>query len=74
VLVYLCTTCVPGAYRDQKRASDPLELVTCGYELPCGWWELNLGPLEEQSVLLTTEQSPWPVSDFKPFFKDLFLF
>ena len=24
-------------------------------ELPCGCWELNLGPLEEQSVLLTTE-------------------
>jgi hypothetical protein len=23
-------------------------------ELPCGCWELNLGPLEEQPVLLTT--------------------
>lgn len=22
-------------------------------ELPCGWWELNLDPLEEQQVLLT---------------------
>ena len=27
------------------------------YELPCGCWELNLGPLEEQPVLLTTEPS-----------------
>ena len=24
-------------------------------ELPCGSWELNPGPLEEQSVLLTIE-------------------
>ena len=24
-------------------------------ELPCGCWELNPGPLEEQSVLLTAE-------------------
>ena len=28
-----------------------------GCELPCNCWELNSGPLEEQSVLLTTE--PW---------------
>ena len=34
-------------------------------ELPCGCWELNLGPLEEQQlVLLTTEPSLQPVSDF----------
>ena len=23
-------------------------------EPPCGWWELNLGPLQEQKELLTT--------------------
>jgi hypothetical protein len=28
---------------------------TDGCEPPCGCWELNSGPLEEQSVLLTTE-------------------
>jgi hypothetical protein len=28
--------------------------------LPCGCWELNLGPLEEQSVLLTSEPSLQP--------------
>ncbi|EDL00481.1 mCG113792, isoform CRA_a, partial [Mus musculus] len=28
-----------------------------GCELPCRCWELNLGPLEEQQVLLTTEPS-----------------
>ena len=25
--------------------------ITNGFEPPCGCWELNLGPLEEQSVL-----------------------
>ena len=29
-------------------------------ELPYGCWELNPGPLEEQSVLLTTEPSLQP--------------
>ena len=35
------------------RASDALELEL-QYELQCGCWELNLGPLEEQLVLLTS--------------------
>jgi len=38
----------------QKRASD---LITDGCEPPRGCWELNSGPLEEQSVLLTAEPS-----------------
>ena len=37
----------------QDRASD-----SC--ELPCGCWELNLGPSEEQWVLLTTEPALQP--------------
>jgi len=28
------------------------------------WWELNSGPLEEQSVLLTAEPSLQPPQDF----------
>jgi hypothetical protein len=28
--------------------SDPLDLDGC--ELPCGYWELNLGPLQEQPL------------------------
>jgi len=36
----------------QKRAPD---LITDGCEPPCGCWELNSGPLEEQTVLLTAE-------------------
>ena len=39
---------------DQKRASD---LITDGWEPPCGCWELNSELLEEQSVLLTAELS-----------------
>jgi hypothetical protein len=31
-----------------------------GCEPPCGCWDLNSGPLEEQSVLLTTEPSRQP--------------
>jgi len=42
----------------QKAAPDP---ITDGCEPPCGCWELNLGPLEEQSVLLTAEPSLQPL-------------
>jgi hypothetical protein len=38
-----------------KEASDP---ITDGCEPPCGCWELNSGPLEEQPVLLSAEPSP----------------
>jgi hypothetical protein len=31
--------------------------TTDNYELPCECWDLNLGPLGEQPVLLTTEPS-----------------
>ena len=37
------------------------DLVTDGSEPPCGCWDLNSGPLEEQSVLLTAEPSLQPV-------------
>lgn len=40
----------------QKSAADP---TTDGCDLPCGFWELNSGTLEEQSVLLTFEPSLW---------------
>jgi hypothetical protein len=43
----------------QKKASD---LIADGCEPPCGCWELNSVPLEEQSGLLTTEPSLQPHS------------
>jgi hypothetical protein len=41
----------------QKRVLDP---ITDGCEPSCGCWELNSGPLEEQSVLLIVEPSRQP--------------
>jgi hypothetical protein len=45
----------------QKRAPDP---IIDGCEPPCGCWELNSGPLEEQPVLLTTQPSLQPLPKF----------
>lgn len=51
--------CVPGALGEQRSVSDPLELTGAidSCELPCGCWEMNLCPLEEQSVLATADPS-----------------
>jgi hypothetical protein len=46
-------------------ASDP---ITDGCEPPCGCWELNSGPLEEQSVLLTMLPLSHLSSPLTPFF------
>jgi hypothetical protein len=56
--------------RHQERASDP---ITDGCEPPCGCWELNSGPLEEQSVILTAEPSLQPPT-LELFRKDVFDF
>ena len=55
-LMYMSTV---SAYRPacQKRAPDR---IIEGCKPPCGTWELNSGPLEEQSVLLTAEPSLQP--------------
>jgi hypothetical protein len=55
----------------QKRVSD---LITDGCEPPCGCWDLNSGPPEEQSVLLTAEPSlqPYIVSKFNHTYASLF--
>jgi hypothetical protein len=38
----------------QRRS---LRSIIEGYQTPCGCWELNSGPLDEQPLLLTTEPS-----------------
>lgn len=48
----LCTTCVPGVHRSQKKVLDPFKLELGCCELPCGYWEPNLGLLEELPVHL----------------------
>jgi hypothetical protein len=55
--ICLCMLHVCGG---QKRVLNPLELELDSCELPCGCCKLNLGPLEEQPVLLTAEPSLQP--------------
>ena len=49
IIIYKRTVAV------QKRASD---LITGGRGPPRGCWNLNSGPSEEQSLLLTAEHQP----------------
>jgi hypothetical protein len=49
-LFIICKYTVAVFRQHQKRASD---LITGGCEPPCGCWDLNFGPLEEQSGALT---------------------
>lgn len=44
----VCTMC-------QESARGPATGALDGCELPCGFWESNLGPLEEQPTLLTAK-------------------
>jgi hypothetical protein len=52
--LYRETLSQPPPHKKKKSASDP---ITDDCKPPCGCWELNSGPLEEESVLLTTEPS-----------------
>ena len=54
----------PRAYRGQKVIRSRTG-VPDGCEPPCGFWELNPDPLQEQQMLLTTEPSLQPHRDFK---------
>jgi hypothetical protein len=54
LLLYVNTVAVFRQTREQRRVSD---LIMDGCEPTCGCWDLNLGPLEKQSVLLTAEPS-----------------
>ncbi|XP_050006256.1 putative divalent cation/proton antiporter TMEM165 isoform X2 [Alexandromys fortis] len=57
MLALALMTCLSG----QKRALDP---ITDGCEPPCGCWELNSGPLEEEAMLLTSEPSLQPIDEY----------
>ena len=56
--VHLCFACT-AVWRYQIPQNPG---GTNSFELTCGYWELNPGPLEEQPVLLTSEQSLQPPS------------
>lgn len=49
--------CLQFSALDQEGIRSPRTEVTAGYEAPSGHWELNLGPVEEQPTLLSTEPS-----------------
>lgn len=58
--VYLCTLCAWCPQNsDEYIGSLELELKS-SYELPFGCWNLNLGPLQEQQLLLIIESSLQP--------------
>jgi hypothetical protein len=41
--------------RPEEGIRAPRLRATDGYALPCGYWELNPGPLQEQQMLLNAE-------------------
>lgn len=48
-----------------EGANSPGTGITESSELPCGCWQLKLGPLEEQPVFLTSEPAPSTMPSFK---------
>lgn len=48
---------VPNAWSEEHTGS-PGTGVVDGCELPCGCWELKLGPLREQLVFLAISSAP----------------
>lgn len=54
VCVYVLHThvCSSSTHRGQKMASDPLELRLIGGCTGHGYWEPNIGPMQEQQVIL----------------------
>lgn len=57
-------TCIYASLMPSKvgRAKSPATVDGC--ELPCEFWDLNSGLLQEQQVFLTTESSVQPLSVF----------
>ena len=54
----------------KHQKEDP---ITDGFKPPCGCWELNSGPLEEQSVFLNTKLSLQSLIDCLDFVFFLFV-
>lgn len=52
--IRMCIIRVPGAQRSEKGILPPGTGLTNGYKM-CGCWKMDPGPLQWQSVLLSTE-------------------
>jgi hypothetical protein len=57
LFIIICKYTV-AVFRHTRRASD---LIADGCEPPCGCWDLNSGPPEEQLAPLTAEPSLQPL-------------
>jgi hypothetical protein len=55
LFILMCVGILPACLCKGSRSSGTGVTDCC--ELPCGCWELNLDPLEEQPLPLTTEPS-----------------
>jgi hypothetical protein len=51
----MCTVCMLGPRMSKEDSESSGPRVIDGCEILCGCWRLNLGPLQEQKLLLTTE-------------------
>lgn len=61
VCMHICVLhCARLVAKVHKKASDSLNWSYRCYQLPCGYWGSNLGPLEEQ--LLTAKHLSSPTS------------
>lgn len=65
--VYHIRVWIPGALRGQNKISDLEMEVKDGFKPSCGCRDPNLGPLEEEPVLLLLNQPPlqFPSIQFK---------
>lgn len=54
----ICTVCVLGAHRDQKRVSDPPSTGVIGGCRPTCVLGIEPSSLQQHQVLVTTELSP----------------
>jgi hypothetical protein len=61
--MFVCHICAWCLKRLEEGIKSPGTGVTDDCEPSCGYWESNLGPLEEQLVPLTTELSLQPFED-----------
>jgi hypothetical protein len=57
----MCIVHMPGTLQCREKVLDsPRGDISDDLEPPCGCWEPNPGPPEEQPVYLTAEPSPSP--------------
>lgn len=59
ICVRIRPTCVPVLQKSEEGI-EPLQLKIRCYEPPCGFWKLNLSPLQEEAVLFATDPPLWP--------------